>query len=112
MIENWKKTNQALCLGEGLLISESDTILKESLSLKFIQDTLYYCATVPNQNKGKTIVFKLEEQTDSSLVFTNPKHDYPQSIRYVKQDDNSMTVTISTLQKNNSHSQNFVFIRQ
>jgi hypothetical protein len=47
-------------------------------SCKQIGEQLSYNANVRGQNDDKPVAFVLTETKENQLVFTNPKHDYPQ----------------------------------
>ena len=80
--ESWQKVTDTTYQGVGMLISEGDTLFSEKLSIYQSQDIWYYAALVPDQNKGETIVFKLTSSEDSTWVFENKAHDFPQQISY------------------------------
>ena len=92
--ESWEVINSDFMSGEGLFITRDDKTIIEVLSI-FIRDgVLYYAALLPDQNKGAEIIFMETQLNPDSLVFENPKHDYPKKIIYNKLNDASVEVLI------------------
>lgn len=92
--ESWEKINNDFMSGEGLFVTTEDKTVIEILSI-FIQDgNLYYAALLPDQNEGAEIIFMATHMNPDSLVFENPKHDYPKKIIYHKLDTGSVEVSI------------------
>lgn len=95
MVESWTKQNDTSFVGNAVFTRNGDTLSAESLLIKIVGQDMFYCPTVTNQNDGKTIEFKLTTATDTSLVFENPAHDFPQKISYVKHSDKNLTAEAS-----------------
>jgi hypothetical protein len=91
--EVWQKEEGKL-KGTSFVIVDTDTMILEHLSLHLINDTIYYVPTVLNQNDGKPVEFKLESKLNNSWRFTNPLHDFPQSIEYKLLAEDSIKVTL------------------
>ena len=49
---------------------------------QFDDGEIYYCPIVAGQNAGEAVFFKLVFAQDTSFVFENPKHDFPQKVVY------------------------------
>lgn len=79
--EIWKNHDTFLS-GRVIKIEDIDTLLVENLRIFQEEDAIYYEATVPSQNAGKPIRFKLTEQNNNTFQFENPKHDFPKKITY------------------------------
>jgi Domain of unknown function (DUF6265) len=79
-IEIWKKDSDSLMIGRGINMRGRDTTFVERLKVIVKDNLIYYVADVP-QNK-EPILFKLTSQSSTSLVFENPKHDFPKKISY------------------------------
>jgi len=77
------------------MIKGQDTIVLETISLKETNGTLYFSPTVMNQNDQKPIQFELTDLSDSSFVFENEKHDFPQKIAYRMITKDSLVAEIS-----------------
>ena len=71
--------------GIGFVMVGSDTVWTEHLTLRSKEaDRLEYVATVPTQNGGGSIPFQWRPTNDSTLLFVNEAHDFPQRIAYVR----------------------------
>ena len=82
IFETWEKNGQDAFIGKTYTINGKDTLYFESVELRQLQDSLYYIPTVKDQNEGLPVTFSLNSMTDTSMVFMNPEHDFPQIIRY------------------------------
>ena len=82
LTEAWRKLDDSTLVGRSYLISEADTLLLESIRLEQRTGKLYYIPTVSDQNEGQPVVFAQTNLTDSTVIFENPKHDFPQKITY------------------------------
>lgn len=92
--ENWQKINDTLFLGIGLVISKKDTVSYEDLSLTVRAKGVYYSAKVKNQNKGKTVDFKLTYFDPEKIIFENPEHDFPTKITYIKKNKDNIEAVV------------------
>ncbi|RZK11137.1 MAG: hypothetical protein EOO46_07845 [Flavobacterium sp.] len=80
--ENWKKLNDSTFHGESYFEIKGDTVFAEHVSLEERNGKLSYIVTVPNQNEEKPVAFELTSAEGTTLIFENPKHDYPNTIIY------------------------------
>lgn len=109
LTESWQTLNDSTFSGESYYItSNKDTVHKETIELIQNSDFLLYNATVKGENNDGTITFQMTESTDSLLVFENPKHDYPQKIRYQLNKDNSIIATVSGKQNGKESSEGYL----
>ncbi len=69
----------------------------EKIAIIFNDEDLIYAATVESQNEGRTIKFPLKSYTDSSLVFANPNHDFPNIITYTFLSDSLLIIHVESL---------------
>ncbi|HEY0356451.1 MAG TPA: hypothetical protein VGC29_09615, partial [Flavisolibacter sp.] len=69
-------------MGKGFRIVEQDTLPLETVILKFVNGTISYNPTVPDQNEGKEVSFILNEIKEGQYIFQNPEHDFPKKIQY------------------------------
>ncbi len=97
--ETWTKSNDSVYRGSAFFFKGKDTLFREQVDLKEVDGILQYIVTVPDQNDGSAVAFALTSQTDSLLVFENPKHDYPRVIRYRRITQDSIVATISGTQQ-------------
>lgn len=93
--ESWKKQDGDM-EGIGYSIVDGDTIDIEYLCIADRNGVLSYGALVSSQ-QPKTIYFECVQNNESTLVFENENHDFPQRITYHKSDSKSMDVKIETL---------------
>jgi hypothetical protein len=92
--EEWIKINNCEFSGRGYHVQNNDTTLFETVQLIQRQDSLFYIATVSNQNNKQPIPFLLKTATDTSLLFENREHDFPQTIKYSVFKTDSLQATI------------------
>lgn len=81
-LEIWTPFNDESIVGRGLIVNASDTTMLEQIQLVYRDKEFYYIATVPDQNNGNPIEFKLVKTEGTVYTFENPKHDFPQRIVY------------------------------
>lgn len=79
--EAWELTDGKL-VGEGYKIKDDQKFVSETLSISNESGDWTYSATVPNQNEGRTIPFKLNTKVADKLSFENLSHDFPKKIQY------------------------------
>ena len=99
LTERWKQENDSVYLG--------DTVFAETVRLEEASGKLTYTVTVPGQNNGQPVPFKMTSATDSQLVFENPQHDFPSKIVYNKITADSIMAEISGMEKGKPASQQF-----
>lgn len=90
--EEWEKINDSEFTGKAYLIKKSEISNPENLTIHSDGMGIYYTADV--SHNPKPVSFKLTSQNESTFVFENPEHDFPQKIIYEKNDDNSLLATI------------------
>lgn len=94
--ETWSKQGNGL-IGAGFMHAGNTFSQTEELSIINHDSTLIYRATVPTQNEGKSISFDLEHFTDTSLIFVNTKHDFPNIIAYYFLNDTLLKIKVESL---------------
>ncbi|MDD3876530.1 MAG: DUF6265 family protein [Bacteroidales bacterium] len=82
--ETWVRISDSEFSGKNYMVNGNDTILFETLQVIKNEAGIFYIPTVPDQNDGLPVTFSLLEMTDSSFVFENPSHDFPQRIAYTR----------------------------
>lgn len=105
--ESWETLNDSVLSGKGFFVVGADTVSSETLRLVAEGENLFYEPTVKNQNDGKAVRFKLTSQTENSLVFENPAHDFPQKISYLLLGPDSLQAEISGVQEGKARSEQF-----
>ena len=96
IFEEWERTSDSLYTGISYAVKDGDTILLETLSLKYADGKLCYAPAVQSQNEGQEILFPLKEYvtSENKFVFENPLHDFPQRIIYHFADDKTLNARI------------------
>lgn len=92
--EIWQKQNNNLS-GRVIKLENTDTLLVEQLRIFRDKKDIYYEATVPSQNNGQPVRFKLTKQNNNKFEFENPDHDFPQKIVYTFENKNELRAIIS-----------------
>jgi len=109
LVEIWKSQNDSTFTGQSYyILNKKDTVHSETIELKQNGDNLIYSPTVKGQNNNGPVSFLMIEEKDSVMVFENPKHDYPQKIRYQLNSDKSLIATISGIQKGKESSESYL----
>jgi hypothetical protein len=102
--EVWNKSGDQELRGHGGVLQGQDTLITEDFSIVIKDNTIYYVAVVPENNKP--IYFKMTTINSSGFVCENPEHDYPKKITYQLTGKN-LKAQIS----GNGKSSNFFFTR-
>ncbi|MEO6130655.1 MAG: DUF6265 family protein [Saprospiraceae bacterium] len=81
-LEIWSPYHEESLVGLGLIFTDKDTTMLEQIQLEFREPDYFYIATVPEQNNGQPIEFKLVKSEVNKYTFENALHDFPQRIVY------------------------------
>lgn len=108
IVENWSKLNDSVFTAKSYFIRGKDTLHFENIELKLTDEDLFYIATVEGQNNNEPVKFKLNPNTESSFMFENPTHDYPQKIEYKKISDTILSATVSGIQEGKVTSDTYI----
>lgn len=92
--EVWESKNNEELTGHSFRLKNKQKIITETLSIKIIGDHIIYEATVPNQNSGRTIPFRLNMDVSDCLSFENGEHDFPKKIQYKRLSDDELEITV------------------
>ena len=92
--EHWDATNDQSMRGAGYSMKSGLPSITEYLEIRKEGATVYLIATVPRQNNGESIRFKLN-QVGAKFSFENPDHDFPQKIVYERLDQDNLQVSLS-----------------
>jgi len=84
--EEWKVINDNLYEGGSKTVKEGKTIFSETLKIESTAEGIYYVADVAHNTAP--VKFKLTSVSDTSAVFENPLHDFPQKITYLLEEGN------------------------
>ncbi|WP_129021081.1 DUF6265 family protein [Edaphocola flava] len=93
--EHWALEAPTVLKGEGYEVRKNDAHkTTEYLSITYKGKDIVYTATVPGQNKGKPVDFKLV-RSDSVFIFENKAHDFPKQIIYRLVGPNELKVKVT-----------------
>ena len=92
--EHWAETDSAAMTGKGFVLVSSDTVFIEDLELRRRANGITYSARISSQNKGERVEFQLQTTGADTLLFTNPAHDFPTRLRYVRAADGAWDVLV------------------
>jgi len=105
--EAWVKVNDHEFSAKSYALKERDTMIFENIRLVQEEGKLFYVPTVKNQNGGLPVRFVLKTITDTTLVFENLQHDFPQVISYTKIDKDRLVAEISGVKNGQQRKQTF-----
>lgn len=94
LFEHWDLLNENTLKGFSYKMVDGQILISEYTDITRKENDIVYTATVLNQNKGKSIDFKLTG-TGSTYTFENPDHDFPRKIVYQQLSDDEISVSIS-----------------
>lgn len=108
--ESWFAQADGSMQGSVYRIEQSDSSLLEQLRIRKQDSTYIYTALVSGQNNNQPVDFELFDRAgDSSFVFVNPSHDFPQRIVYrIGTDNLHITLGLFHTDMDDRH---FLFIR-
>jgi hypothetical protein len=92
--EYWSVKANGDLEGLGVVRSGKDTVMIEELAIMIRDTATWYSARIASQNAGMPVLFELVLDGDS-LIFSNPRHDFPQRITYIPTDDGHWTVHLN-----------------
>lgn len=95
LTETWQQLDDSTFAGRSFFVSNRDTLSSETIRLEQRNGKLYYIPIVSGQNDGKAIVFTQTKLSDSTIIFENPAHDFPQKIEYRFQKPDSLIAEVS-----------------
>ncbi|MFI5212203.1 MAG: DUF6265 family protein [Ignavibacteria bacterium] len=79
--EEWEKKDENLFTGSSKTIKNGEMIFSEGLKIENTPDGIFYIADV--KHNPAPVSFRLTSVSDTSAVFENPAHDFPQKITYL-----------------------------
>ena len=107
--EKWSPGNDSIYTAESFITVKNDTVFYETVSLEQRDSSLYYIVSAKGQNTGGSVSFKLTSDSDTTLVFENPDHDFPKKITYNRIGDDSLFAEISGEVNGKERSEGFPF---
>lgn len=94
--ENWMKLNDLQYEGHGYTMKGEDTLWQEYMHFAKVDEVWQMQVETPGNDT--LVVFQMEMASDTSLLVLNKRHDFPQKIRYWK-DDNRLEASVSNTSK-------------
>ena len=91
--EVWQKEGNKFT-GHAYKLIDDQKQITETLEIEVIDGDVVYSPTVPNQNDGKAIPFKLNRSIHDLLSFENMAHDFPKKIRYQRINETRIHVSV------------------
>lgn len=82
--EHWWMRDSARFEGLAYVLSGTDTVHIEDLRIVRNGARITYGARISTQNRGEWVEFELQNSGGDTLLFTDPHHDFPTDIRYVR----------------------------
>lgn len=96
LVETWKRENDSTLTGTSFFIlNKKDTLHREIIELVEKNNLLIYTSTIFGENNDEPVAFQKTMETETELIFENPKHNYPQKIVYKKISSSQLSATIS-----------------
>jgi hypothetical protein len=92
--EEWKIQGAQELQGIGYTLRGKDTIFKEIMHLHDVEGVMTYEVRDPKQNNNESVPFALTSESKNTLIFENPKHDFPTRIVYVLQSANDLVAYV------------------
>lgn len=113
-LEIWQIEDDSTMSGRAVRIKtdDGDTITLETLTLALRDTNIIYSAIVRGQNNNKPVDFKLVEAYSDEFLFTNPKHDDPQKIRYILLGNRELQVTTESNKNGRVVTKEYIFERE
>jgi hypothetical protein len=98
--EQWQRLNDSTLQGHTWRIVGKDSALQESMQLLRTADAIYYIPTIPDQNNGLPVRFKLQVLKAVGFIAENPAHDFPKKITYRFKDETHLDARVEGKQGN------------
>ena len=93
--ESWSELDAKSWQGRGIESSKSDPARQNVEDLRLVEmgDGVFYVAKVAHNELP--VAFRLVECGEGRLVFSNPAHDFPKRLEYLRQPEDRMRVHVS-----------------
>ncbi len=112
IFEEWQQKSATRLEGRSWMVKDAKEIELEQLVIEAEADGVYYKPTVHDQNNGEQVRFKLEASDQSTFVFSNADHDFPQHISYSLVSQDSVVALVYGKVKGQEKSIRFAYSRQ
>jgi predicted enzyme related to lactoylglutathione lyase len=110
-IERWQWVHPGLLSGQAVYMKKDtvDTLFTESLMIVEMGTDMFYIAKVPEN--PFPVSFKLKAVSDSSVVFENPLHNFPQKVLYQRK-SGQLTAVVSNTDSSSPITLNYKLVEQ
>lgn len=108
--EKWTVEGDVIA-GLGYVMSGEDTVSIEDLEIVRDAPGLEYRARISTQNDGRWVAFGHQATGTDTLLFVNPGHDFPRSLRYVMRVDGELAVAVEGVEQDGQREEHFRFKR-
>lgn len=105
-IERWTAPRGGMMLGLNQTTARGRTIAWEFLRIAVVDGRLVLTALPSGQAEAS---FDAVELTDTAVVFSNPSHDFPQTVSYKRLPDGSLLGRIDGTEEGKARSVDFPF---
>lgn len=112
IVEQWERANDSTLQGRTWRIVGKDSTIQETMQLVRSADGIYYIPTIPDQNNGQPVRFKLRVLKVVGFVAENPAHDFPKKITYRWKDEDHLDARVEGKQGNTTGEVIFQYVRQ
>lgn len=93
--ERWTKTDEHNFVADDYVLSESDTVFTEKISLsKKGTEGWTYNVQLLTQDTLRQVTFTIDSISENMLRFANPQNTFPKSLLYHFPNDTIMQVTL------------------
>ena len=93
--ETWSRISDKEFSGKSYFLKEQDTIVFETIRLVQEQEGVFYIPNVKGQNNDAPVRFAAGTVSETTMVFENAQHDFPQIISYTRISSDSLRAEIS-----------------
>jgi len=113
LYEQWHQLNDSTLQSRGFIAKASgDTVLLETVQIRFRNNALYYVPTVTGQNNNEPVTFIITSTGGQSFTAENSTHDFPQKIYYQRKDNATLYAAVSGNEKGLPKKEEFNFSKE
>ena len=109
--EQWEHLGDNHMLGQGFVLSGSDTVFIEQLEITQKGNDLYYIVNLSGASQSSAVEFRMTEMTNDQVTFENPNHDFPKKISYKLISIGEMEVFLNGMENGTFGEDRFSFVR-
>ncbi len=110
--EEWVIEDEFMLRGRGYVMAANDTVFIEQLEISKAGEALVYRVGLNSANTEELVEFTMTEASETTIVFENPKHDFPKRISYQIVPGTGIRVDLSGLESGQYSEIHFAFVRR